>query len=365
MITAADLLEGPRGRRFSLELLRAGAGTSPAAHRLGDLLFWADVHLTRDQGREVGLWGLTLDDSGAVTTTTPDTLPMPTLTDIAAALDAVVPAAPTPEHVVDALERTAESALWWQERDATDDLLARPELRAPLHRLAVLTAASPVVQRLGDPPAEHWTVAFDGDHAGRPAVPIHEALVGWADRVRADQEAGTDGPASGEWWTTPPWPAPQTTPAPFADLGPLALWAVEDSFGWQRAEVLEAPDGRTNRTVVVDRPEDWADLCRRFPLDVGATTRRWDWGVATGRDGAWVMPDWSAVAAAVDVVELTVAGWFRCSGLAVPVDGGRASVVAGWTPGSRYWLAESGPERGAPSTWTRDQNQGSWTHTAA
>ncbi|GGK90142.1 hypothetical protein JOE58_000733 [Curtobacterium luteum] len=350
MITAADLLEGPRGRRFSLELLRAAGGRSAAAEHLGNVLFWADVHLTREQGREVALWGLALDDSG-------------TLAAVAAALDAVERTDPAPGEVVEALEQAAESARWWEERDAVDDLLVHPQLRDALRRLAGWAASSPAVQRLGAPVAAHWAVAFDGGDPGRPAAPVHEALVDWAEQIRADQQEGTDGPASGEWWTTPPWPAPETTPAPFADQGPLALWAVEDSFGWQRAEVTEAHGGRVSRTIVVDRPEDWADLCRRFPLDVSATTRRWDWGVATGRAGAWVMPDWSAVAAEVDVVELTIAGWFRCSGLAVPVDADRASVVAGWTPGSRYWLTDPGPERGESCTWARDRNQGPWTHT--
>ncbi len=364
MITAADLLEGPRGRRFSLELLRAAGGRSAAAEHLGSVLFWADVRLTREQGRAVALWGLTLDDSGTVTSSTPDAEPMPTLAAVAAALDAVEPAALTPDHVVDALEQTAESALWWQERDATDDLLARPELVAPLRRLAARAAASPVVQRLGGQDPVQWAVSFEGDDAGRPAPPMPEQLAEWADGIRADQARGTDGPVSGDWWTTPPWPAPQTSSAPFADHGPLALWAVEDSFGWQRAEVTEAHDGRATRTIVIDRLEDWAELCRRFPLDVSSTTRRWDWGVATGREGAWVMPDWTAAAAEVDVVELTVAGWFRCSGLAVPVDEDRASVVAGWTPGSRYWLTEPGPGCGAHSTWSRSQNRGPWTRTS-
>lgn len=363
MITATDLLEGPRGRRFILELLRAGTGRSEAADRLGSMLFWADVHLTRTQGRDVGLWGLTLDDSGTVTTTAADTEPMPDLTAVATALDAVEPEVPTPDHAVEALEQTADSSLWWQERDATDDLLARPELIAPLRRLAVRAAASPVVQRLGEPAPAQWAVTFDRDDAGHPAPPMPEALAEWAGRVRADQVEGTDGPSSGEWWTTPPWPAPQTSPAPFADHGPLALWAVEDAFGWQRAEVTEARAGRPTRAMVVDSPEDWADLCRRFPLDVGSTTRRWDWGAATGRDGAWVMPDWSRAASEIDVVELTVRGWFRCSGLVVPVDDDRASVVAGWTPGSRYWLTEPGPACDRSSSWSRDQNHGSWSRT--
>lgn len=65
-----------------------------------------------------------------------------------------------------------------------------------------------------------------------------------------------------------------------------------------------------------------------------------------------------------DVVHLTVAGWFRTSGLTVPVDGSRASVVAGWTPDSAYRLTDRGAGdeavTGDPETWSRPGNAGVW-----
>ncbi|ROP66917.1 hypothetical protein [Curtobacterium sp. PhB115] len=358
MITAEDLLTGPRGRRFCLELLRrVQPDDDPAAAHLGELLFWAVFHLGQERGDGGVLFGI----GGTAVAG-----PVPEIGAVADALDAVRLPDPTEDHVVEALEQTAESALWWQPADASDALLERPELGSVLRRVAQWVAGSEVVQRLWsvEQDGARWVVTFDDDDdgagAGRARPVVSDALRGWADDLRRDAAAGTDGRTSGAWWTTPPWPLVQTTGAPLASSGPLALWAVEDSFGQQHALVAPASPGRTLRVCIVDGPEDWAAVCRRWPLDVTGTTRRHDWGLATGRDGDWVVPDWSAVAREYDVVHLTVAGWLRTSGAVVAVDDTTASVVAGWTPDSAYWLTDPGPVLGTPEVWTRPGNAGPW-----
>jgi len=336
VITAEDLLAGPRGRRLCLELaLRVQRAGDPAAWRLGTLLDrQADARAVATAIAALALW------------------------------------APTAEDVVDALERTAESALWWRPPDAEDVLLARPPLRAPLGRLAAWAVSADAVRRLGASDGRRFLVAPETgagpDGAGMRAVPsAAAALRDWADELRAEAARRAPRDVSGTWWTTPPWPVEPTTAAPFPEYGPLALWAVEDSFGWQRAVVsaVSAPVSGTargsDRVWTVDGPDDWAELCRRWPIDVGTTTRRRDWGEATGRDGGWVVPDWSQVARAHDVVHLTVRGWLRTSGVAVAVDDDRASVVAGWTPDSAYRFADPAPVDDT-AVWTRPDSTGVW-----
>lgn len=333
MITAADLLDGPRGRRFLLELvLVASPGSSRVADAVGRLAEGPDID--------------------------PD--------DLARALDDAVLRDPSAEHVVVALEATAESALWWQPPHDEDVLLAHPALRDPLDRLADRALAAAPVQALFEPMSDRWVI--ETEHwprveGERPHAA--EVLADWAEGVRDEQRAGTGGPVSGSWWTSVPWPCTTTTGAPLPGLGPLALWAVEDSFGWQESAVRPVTAGRRPRVHMIDTREDWAQLCRRWPLPVGQTSRQYDWAVATDRVGDWVMPDWSGVASEYDVVHLTVAGWFRTSGIAVPVDAGRASVVAGWVPDTACWLTDPAPHEGAPERWNRSQNTGPWHRTNA
>ncbi len=351
MITAADLLDHPRGRRFCLELVRGvQQPDSPAADHLGGLLFWAVHHLGAERGDGHVLFGV----GGDVLEE-----PAPEITSVASALAAVPLLVPGEDDVVVALESTAESALWWQPADATDALLSRAELRPALTRIARWAVDSPVVRQLAEPQGGAWTVVFDEDE--QPHHPsTGQALRDWAQELRAEVAAGSPGVASGVWWTTPPWPLVQTTRAPFPSAGPLALWAVEDSSGQERARALPAPIDPAARVFTVDGPDDWAALCRRWPLDVTTTTRRNDWQLATGRQGAWVLPDWSGVAAEYDVVHLTVAGWLRTSGDAVTVDDDSASVVAGWTPDSAYYLTEHRPGTGEWEAWSRPGNAGVW-----
>ncbi|QZQ57174.1 hypothetical protein KZI27_10385 [Curtobacterium sp. TC1] len=351
MITAADLLDHPRGRRFCLELVRGvQQPDSPAAEHLGGLLFWAVHHLGAERGDGHVLFGV----GGDVLEE-----PAPEITSVASALTAVPLPVPGEDDVVVALESTAESALWWQPADATDALLSRAVLRPALTRIARWAVDSPVVRQLAEPQGGAWTVVFDEDE--QPHHPsTAQALRDWAQELRDEVAAGSPGVASGVWWTTPPWPLVQTTRAPFPSAGPLALWAVEDSSGQERARARPAPFDPAARVFTVDAPGDWAALCRRWPLDVTTTTRRNDWQLATGRQGAWVLPDWSGVAAEYDVVHLTVSGWLRTSGDAVTVDDDRASVVAGWTPDSAYWLTDHELGTGTWAAWSRPGNSGVW-----
>jgi len=167
--------------------------------------------------------------------------------------------------------------------------------------------------------------------------PVERVLRDWGESVRQkEKRLRGSRPFSGEWWSTPPFDVPVTTTL-LPDGSPAGLHFVEDSFGWTdvRARRIARPGGV--RVAKITGPQDWADLCRCFPLEV-THQKSWDWAEYTGRKGRWLIPDFEEMAHHYDAVHLTVRGYLTTAGLAVPVDGERASVLAGWAPESTYWL---------------------------
>lgn len=352
MITAADLLEGPRGRRFCTELLRQVLDEdSRPAGRLREVFFWAGYHLDRARGESGTLFGPGADH--------PE--PAPGDDRVAAALGAAVdtvdPSTVRPVHVLRALADAATFARYWQEPDAEDLILVLPAVAPVLARLADLWAGTPAVAAtvaVSDS-RQQWSTVFDGPFGPEPhrdtdPGTAERLLNGWRRDLQQEVEAvrprDLHGPVDalhgGEWWSTPP-SGLLVTSAAVPDLGPLTLWAVEDDMGWERAVVTPVVARPDPRVLVVDGPDDWDGCCRRWPVDVSGTTRRHDWHHTTGRDGAWITPDWSGVAEEYDAVRITVRGWLRAAGRAIPVGADVASVIAGWTPGSTVWLRDPVP----------------------
>lgn len=353
MTVIEDLLAGPRGRRFCWELVVATV-TEPSDD---DTLFWARHRLDQRRGSGGVLFG-----PGAAGPH-PDPPSAQVVAAYGAVLDAGDPAAVTLDQALAALGRTADSAMWWQEPDADDVLLDTVVPRTLLARAADAAVRSPGLRALSAPPAQEWAVVPDTPGHGGPELPAPELLAAWRRELLVERAHGREDPVdasiSGTWWTTPPSGLLETTPDP-GGRGPLALWAVEDHTGWERAEVTPVAVDPTARIVTIDDGEDWAALCRRFPFDVSTTTRRHDWWRATARDGHWVVPDWAAVAERYDAVHLTLRGWIRSSGTAIPVDDRTASVIAGWTPGATVWLRDPRPTPGAASTWACTDDRSGW-----
>lgn len=358
MTIVEDLLAGPRGRRFCWEVLLATVREEPD----DDTLFWASYWISVERGERVSLFG-----PGS-------SVPRPAPSDdrVVAAVEALFraasPASATLDQALVALGRAAESARWWQGPDAEDVLLATVVPRSLLGRIAATVAAAPGVQALfaPAPSVRQWSVTPDTAGNDAPARPAAEALTEWRDELLGERSHGlddpVDAPISGTWWTTPPSGLLDTT-TERNGRGPLALWAVEDHTGWERAEVAPVLVGASRRTAVVDDAEDWTSLCRSASIDVTATTRRHDWYQATGRDGDWVVPDWTALAERFDAVQLTLRGWLRASGTAVPVDDDTASVIAGWTPDTTVWLRDPRPTLGASTRWEWSNEQNGWLRT--
>ncbi|HEV7869755.1 MAG TPA: hypothetical protein VGO95_00700 [Modestobacter sp.] len=180
-----------------------------------------------------------------------------------------------------------------------------------------------------------------------------DGLQAWRARTEADeQRSARERPAdpsarwSGSWWSTPVLSGAVTTgralPSdpvrqgvirlPVEDT-PVGLSLVEDSMGWETARAWPLRPAPDARVLEVAGPADWVRLVERYPLEVTAS-RRHDWYRTTGRDGAWVIPDWFAVAADHDGVHLTVAGYLST-----------ASIT--------WWLADVLASGGQPIDWIR------------
>ncbi|EME23062.1 hypothetical protein G419_03918 [Rhodococcus triatomae BKS 15-14] len=133
------------------------------------------------------------------------------------------------------------------------------------------------------------------------------------------------------------------------------MWFVEDSMGWERAVTRHVTISAGAKVYEIAGPQAWAELCRRFPLEVTAQNGE-DWRLTTGRSGRWVIPDWTRVAGDYAGLHLTAAGYLAAAGTVVDVDADTASVIAGWAPDETYWLTDAALVNGEVQTWVRDTN---------
>ncbi|WOH19784.1 hypothetical protein IRJ34_05525 [Paenarthrobacter sp. GOM3] len=260
-----------------------------------------------------------------------------------------------------ALQRSVDTARYWQEPDG-EDVLATTD--------ALTDALAHVAARVLEAPASRWwwdgfrprQWAIDWRSANDPApLPRNpqQSLADWARKERADEaravwERPKDPRANwgGEWWSIP-HALVQTVPHI-----PEGLSLVEDSLGWEDATAI--PVSGTGRILEIRTATDWTDLCRTYPLEVTAS-RRQDWFRSTGRHGRWLIPDWQQAASEWDAVHLTVAGYLNTAGRALPVGPDTATVIAGWDPGSTIWLTDVARESEQPRQfWHRPHNQDEW-----
>ncbi len=349
----ADLLAGPRGRRLCLELVvELDPDVRAAVHRLS----WGSGGVLLRSG-----------DAGPETPREPET----GLDDLVAGIARIDPEGIASDAIDRALARSVDTAMYWQEPYGEDVLAAFPEVRAALGPVAVRVAddrGSSWWTRPRRP--EQWSIEWHG--APLPAPEVDDpsvVLEGWRAHTLADEErAGRERPSdpaaswSGEWWSSPFGTLMTArilmTTGVLDDGVPAGLRLVEDSLGYQEATAV--PVGGVGRTLEIRGVADWAELCRRFPLEVTAS-RRHDWYRTTGRHGRWVIPDWREAAREWDAVHLTTAGYLSAATVAIPVDSERASVIAGWGPDTTVWLG--GPLRrwaAEAVEWRFDRDRDDW-----
>lgn len=384
---ATALLAGPRGRRLLLEFALASEETRLAdsdgdVDHLHQAVFFASISLEPDASTIMVYSPAGVADASE--------LPVVSAEEVAERLDQVRLVEATGERLRRCLAASTEAARYWQQPDGEDTLAATPPVRAALHRIAAHIAASPAAAWWWSPvdlDAQWLLTRGDDDPAPLPEDPgaalrrDRRALA--RSERRAARRPATDPAAafSADWGCAPLGLIPESTRA-IGDAGPLGLDCVEDGMGWDRttASRLEIPEDA--RVFEAASGADWAELCRRFPLEQ-THSKRHDWHATTGRDGRWVMPDWAAVAEQYDAVHLQVGAYLEAAGTAIPIDcgpgpsrrtdrasrtgaatgtsdgagawGGAATVIAGVAPDTTFWLASRVRVTGQPVSWRMEE----------
>ncbi|GGC68718.1 hypothetical protein GCM10011410_21880 [Hoyosella rhizosphaerae] len=347
---AEDLLTGPRGRRlllkFALEAERVH-GVKQGRDSLRYAVVRASHHLEPGQGA--------VYRSGAEsvwrTVITPE--------EVAYRLSEMTLPAVTPSMLRSALAEAVNAAQYWQKPEGEDTLAATEPVQRELGRVAEHIARSPH--------SDWWTTALvatdqwsvwswdDGrpDYLAGPESTEAERLRKWRERTRENEARAARDPiysCSDGWWSTPPT---LFSTRRLFDGAPACLWFVEDGMGWKRAVTRQVSAPVNARVYEIDRAQAWAELCRRFPIEVTAQKRN-DWYLTTGRSGRWVVPDWTQVADEYEGVHLTVAGYLAAAGTAIDATDDTASVIAGWAPDETYWLTDSATSNGDSRSWVCD-----------
>lgn len=399
-LTAEDLLASPRGRSFVFDLAHQPPvgderhfdeelePLTPEARDFDELnkaIFLAAYLADKERGIPVAMYH------------GPGTRELPpgfvTSADIALLLRHRTPVTPNADTVRGAIGNIVDEAKYWEPRSSGDiivDDTAVTEALMPAARTIIGTGLLKSWSEPLDPKAQ-WALAWDNsdlmdwppavfglpleadsdfaaitldDLSGTvdsPASLMPHGLESWlADSLTEETEYRADfaknpwNATSGRWWSTPPFGLWSSTGI-WCDGTPVGLELVEDSFGFERARACRVQIREDARIAEINRPEDWAGLCRRYPLDVTAQHRS-DWFETTGRKGRWVIPDWSQVAEEFDGVHVSLAGYLRIAGAVVDVGEGdlvddspslptlgntderTASLMAGWDPDTTYWL---------------------------
>jgi hypothetical protein len=324
IIEDAWLAEGPRGRRLCWAVLRPDLSAMPG---------WWDA-----------LRGGAADPARLV----------PELAEALASTNLDDLLRDDPLTLLDGLDATTGSAMYWQPPDGQDQALAHPEITAMLVPFARAVArAAP----------EWWSAPVDLTaqryaQYGDPAPAPPPTLIGAADRLASwhvevlEEEArfaGYSEDVSGSWWSTPGFGALGTTRA-LPELGAVALVGVEDGFGWRFAECVPLEPQREPRVYEIAGSRDWIELVARYPLEL-TMSRRYVWHQTTGATGPWVIPDYQAVSRDFDAVHLTARAYLEAAGLALDIGGGQLTVLAGWNPDVTWWLTDCLRPGGQPERW--------------
>ncbi|GKV73513.1 hypothetical protein NCCP2145_28940 [Pseudarthrobacter sp. NCCP-2145] len=343
------ILQGPRGRRMCLELaMQVDSEIRYAAFRLAQEL---------EGGRGVSRVLLNAAPAGD----TEPRPPAPSVESFAERLKFTDFSNLDDNLMQAALERSVDSAKYWQPPDGEDVLAGLPVVAEALSPVAEQFMAARHMQWCWQPrQIEQWAIDWRlaDDPAPLPKNP-GKTLAEWARKERAEEVAAarerpSDPTAnvSGTWWSIPH--------GLIQTVGqlPAGLSLVEDSLGWEHATTV--PVRGSGKVLEINTAGDWVDLCRKFPLEVTAS-RRHDWFHTTGRHGRWVIPDWEKATGEWDAMHLTVMGYLNAAGRPLQVDPETATVIAGWDPDSTIWLTDVAREWIGPrQQWQRDSNRDEW-----
>ena len=172
------LLQGPRGRRLCLELaMQLDPDVQTAA-------FWLAYELDRGSGTSRVL--LTASSCGDIAA--PPSPPLPG--ELAARLASLNFAGLNSELMQQALERSVDTARYWQEPDGEDVLAELPVITAALSTVAEQLLAAPGIQWYWQPRrVEQWAIDWKSadDPAPLPKNP-QQTLTEWGRKERAEEQ---------------------------------------------------------------------------------------------------------------------------------------------------------------------------------
>lgn len=331
-LSADALVAGPRGRRFLLEYALA----SELAHdpvRSEQTFGHAAMQARIDDSRSVVLAAERL-----------------------AHLDI---SEPTSRLLRISLAATTGHARYWEGPDELDSLAAAPDMVPAQHRVAERLAGSRFT--------EWWlgSVLTREQHSVQWADATATSLPRSSIPLPGEQHSYKSAGWGAEWSSRPGHATFTSTGLLPEDDGPAGLWFAEDQLGWDRARTARLAIPESTNVFEIAGPDDWAELCIRFPLDVTAEKQE-DWRRATSREGDWVIPDWSLVAEHYDGVHLQLGAYLAVAGLPILVDNS-ASMVAGWNPDETHWFSEQVTPEGHYTYWHLEDDGADmvWTRRAA
>jgi hypothetical protein len=276
------------------------------------------------------------------------------------------------ERIFRALGESANVAMYWQEPDECDFVLADPEWADALRPVAEAVAVSGSVDWWStqvDLANQHYDLFLEREEAAEAPTfsGARQAVSRWRAGVDDQNLAmrrlrtstgfaapGGWGNVSGSWWSAPSEHPIRSTTRALTAFGPVGLWLVEDTTGLPHAATWPVRPTRAPRVFEITGDEAWSELVLRHPVDV-SDARGPDWQRVTGRLGTWLIPNWESVAEEYDAVHLTALGYVTSAGRTIPVAPDAASLIGGWAPDRTYWLADILEIAGPPTHWVEGE----------
>lgn len=257
-----------------------------------------------------------------------------------------LPVGPVPDEDLRALlQGVVDAARYWQEPDRQDSISTEPAIIDALTPWAEAICATSLARWWDSPAGLTDQVAAHHPQWAPPASAAAglahdlERIVEAERRSARERRQDPRANISGMWWSSPVWLESSTRCWPGTD-DPLGAALTEDAACQPEEMVRRRVTPPPSARVLEIRDADaWASLCREHPLTVTASKLH-DWYRCTGRAGEWVIPDWAAVAREWDGVHLPVLPYLELAGRTLPVDGERASVIAGWSPDQTFWFID-------------------------
>ncbi|WP_019147164.1 hypothetical protein [Timonella senegalensis] len=328
-----QLLSGPRGRRLLLELACARNQT------LEELMY---VNYVSE---------LTAGDRARV------------VVELARATAQLEQSPPNEFELLLALRESTARAMYWQEPDSEDKLLAQPTIISALRPLAAILApfspswwTSPMgagQRRIQDAGG----IDLNQNEAWQAGAGVRQ----WYQMAMAEERHSEDfipdprANYTGMWWSTPSHPSVPVTTQLIDGLGPVGLWTQEDQIQSEFAVTYPITLIGPCRVLEITNTQDYINLVERYPLRM-TRSRLHDWYRVTGATDEWFIPHWGLIAKDYEAVHLTTAAYLETATRRLPVMGG-STMLAGWSPDVTYWVGNSAVLGGRAEEWQHQRGE--------